>query len=164
MKLSLTLLLLVLHSLLPAQPASPPDAAPNGEERLTEITSDKLLFDYPNKIAVFTGNVVVTDPDMQITADMLTIHLNADDTIDRIVARGTVIIKSEGLHSRSGIATYILSEQIMLLEDRPQVFRERSVLTAERITYNRLEQKILAEPQPRLLMFQDADREFQLGL
>ncbi len=157
-------LLLLLLAIPAARPQPATATPPAGEERLTEITSDKLLFDYPNKIAVFTGNVVVTDPDMQITADMLTIHLKEDDTIDRIVARGNVIIKSEDLHSRSGAATYILSEQKMLLEDRPQVFRERSVLTAERITYLRLEQKILAEPQPRLLMFQDAEREFQLGL
>lgn len=144
-----------------AKPASPEEAP---AERITEITSDRLLVDYANKIAVFTGNVVVTDPDMQMTAEVLTIHLTAEDTVDRIVARGNVIIKSEDLHSRSGIATYIPAEEKMILEDRPQVFRERSVLTAERITYLRLEQRMVAEPQPRLIMFQEAEREFQLGL
>lgn len=139
-------------------------ATPGANDRLTEITSERLLFDYPNRIAVFTGNVVVTDPDLQITADVLTIHLNEDDSVDRIEARGNVIIKTEGLHSRSGRAVYTLADQVMVLEDRPQVFRENSVLTADRITYFRNEERLLAEPQPRLLLFQDAEREFNLRL
>ncbi|MCC5847239.1 MAG: hypothetical protein JJU29_04020 [Verrucomicrobia bacterium] len=152
----------------PRQPArqSAPRAA-NGQQvpegdRITEITSDRLLFDYGNKIAIFTGNVVVSDPDMQLNADKMTIHLTRTDEVEKIVAIGNVVIRMEGLNSRSGSAVYHLAEQKIVLEDEPQVFREQSVLMAERITYFRLEERMTAEPRPRLLMFQDAERERNL--
>lgn len=134
---------------------------PEGD-RITEITSDRLLFDYGRKIAIFTGNVVVSDPDMQLTSDELTIHLTETDEVEKIIAVGNVVIRMEGLNSRSGRATYTLENQVMVLEDNPQVFRERSVLVAERISYHRLEDRLVAEPHPRLLMFQDAERERNL--
>lgn len=135
------------------------DPAP---DRLTEVTSDRLLFDYGNKRAVFTGNVVVSDPDMQIDADELTIYLNEDDSVNRIEAKGNVIIRSEGLHSRSGSAVYTLADQRIVLEINPQVFRESSILTADRIIYFRLEERMVAEPRPRILMYQEGERDLRL--
>lgn len=149
----------VMHSL----PAEEAEAQPLPEgDRITEITSDRLLFDYGRKIAVFTGNVTVSDPDMELTSDELTIYLTDNDEVERIIATGNVVIRMEGLNSRSGRATYTLEDQVMVLEDNPQVFRERSVLVAEKITYHRLEDRMTAEPHPRLLMFQDAERERNL--
>lgn len=135
-------------------------AAP--EDRLTEVTSEKLHFDYGKKQAVFTGNVVVSDPDMQIDSDELTIYLNDDDSVNRIVAKGNVVIRSEGLHSRSGSAVYTLADQKIVLELEPQVYREGSILTAERIIYFRLEERMIAEPRPRILMYQEGDRDLKL--
>jgi len=126
-------------------------------ERITEITSDKLLFDYGEKRAVFTGNVVVTDPDMQLTADQLTVFLTTEDEIEKIEASGSVVIKMEGLHSQSGHAIYTLDNGKLVLTDRPQVAREGSVLQAEKITYWRLENRLQAEPRARVLMFQEED-------
>ena len=160
-----TLLFIALLFLLPgvAQEAAdtPPAEAPP-EERVTEITSDHLLFDYGNKLAVFTGNVVVTDPDMNITADELTIHLDDEDQVRLIVAKGNVVIRMEGMHSVSGLATYTPADQKLVLEERPQVFRENSVLTGTVITYFRLEDRMQAE-NPRLINFEDAQRERTLN-
>jgi len=132
------------------------------EDRLTEVTSERLHFDYANKRAVFTGNVVVSDPDMQIDSDELTIFLNPDDTVNRIEAKGNVIIRSEGLHSRSGSAVYTLADQRIVLEQEPQVFREGSILTADRIIYFRAEERMVAEPRPRILMYQEGNRDLKL--
>lgn len=127
-------------------------------ERVTEITSDHLLFDYGNKIAVFTGNVVVTDPDMNITAETLTIHLGENDEVTEIVARGNVVIKMEGMHSLSGVATFTSEDQKLVLEENPQVFREANVLTGTKIIYFRAEDRMEAE-RARVLNFEDAARE-----
>ncbi len=170
MKISRTCFFLVLMLLIGPRPLWAQRASaregvdhqvPEGD-RITEITSDRLLFDYANKIAIFTGNVVVADPDMQLNADELTIHLTQTDEVEKIVAKGNVVIRMEGLNSRSGSAVYNLEKQTIVLEDEPQVFREQSVLMAERITYYRLEERMTAEPRPRLLMFQDAERERNL--
>lgn len=153
-------LLLCAGAILRAGEAEPETGADApDEERVTEITSDHLLFDYGNKIAVFTGNVVVSDPDMNITADALTVHLGENDEVTEIVARGNVVIKMEEMHSASGVATYTTADQKLLLEENPQVFRETNVLTATKITYHRLEDRMEAEGVVRVLNFEDAERE-----
>ena len=129
------------------------------EEQVTEITSDKLFFDYEEKKAIFTGNVVVTDPDLQLTADKLVVTMTPEDEIDRLDAEGNVEIKMEGLHSRSGKAVYTLGDSKVVLTDGPQVSREGSVMTAEKITYWRLENRMEAFPRARVIMFREPGSE-----
>lgn len=140
---------------LRAQTAAEGEA--EAEERITEITSDKLFFDYEGKKAIFTGNVVVTDPDLQLTSDTLVITMTAEDEIEKLEAEGNVEIKMEGMHSRSGKAVYLLSEGKVILTDGPQVSREGSVMTAEKITYWRLENRIEAFPRARVIMFREQE-------
>jgi lipopolysaccharide transport protein LptA len=140
-----------------AQPAAPAEG-----DRVTEITSDKLLFDYAKKLAVFTGNVVVADPDIHITADKITIYLDKDDQVEKIVSEGRVVIKMEGLHSRSGRAEYTPGDGKVVLEDRPQVSRQGSILQAEeKMIYWRLENRLEAN-NVRMLNFQEDGRDRNL--
>ena len=125
------------------------------EERVTEVTSEKLFFDYEGKQAIFTGKVVVNDPDLQLTGDKLTIFMTADDEIERLVAEGNVEIKMEGMQSRSGKAVYTLSDGKVILTDGPQVSRDGSILQAEKVTYWRLENRLEAFPRARVIMFQE---------
>ena len=127
------------------------------EERVTEITSEKLYFDYEAKQAVFTGDVVVNDPDLQLSGDKLTVFLTAEDEIERLVAEGNVEIKMEGMQSRSGKAVYTLADSKVVLTETPQVSREGSVLQAEKVTYWRLENRLEAFPRARVIMFQEDD-------
>jgi lipopolysaccharide transport protein LptA len=127
------------------------------EERVTEITSEKLFFDYEGKQAIFTGNVVVNDPDLQLTGDKLTVYLTEEDDIERLLAEGNVEIRMEGMQSRSGKAVYTLSDGKVLLTERPQVSRDGSVLQAEKITYWRLENRLEAFPRARVIMFQEQE-------
>jgi lipopolysaccharide export system protein LptA len=134
----------------------PQDA--QAEDRITEITSDKLFFDYEEKQAIFTGNVVVTDPDLQLTADKLVIYMTQEDEIDTLDAEGNVEVKMEGLHSRSGKAVYTLGDGKIILTDSPQVSREGSVMQAEKITYWRLENRMEAFPRARVIMFREPEK------
>ncbi|WFB35275.1 LptA/OstA family protein [Kiritimatiellota bacterium B12222] len=133
-----------------AQPATAP-----AEDRITEITSDKLFFDYEAKKAIFTGNVVVTDPDLQLNADKLVVTMTAQDEIDKLEAEGSVEVKMEGLHSRSGKAIYTISNGKVVLTDRPQVSREGSVLQADKVIYWRLENRMETEGKTRVIMFSE---------
>jgi lipopolysaccharide export system protein LptA len=126
---------------------------PEDVEKITEITSDKLLFDYGEKLAIFTGNVVVTDPDMQMTSDKLVVHLTDADEIKLIEGEGNVVIKMEGMHSQSGKAVYEPATGKLVLTDQPQVSRKGSILQGLVITYFQLEDRLEAE-KPRLLNFQ----------
>lgn len=135
-----------------------PAFAEEKEERITEITSEKLFFDYEGKIAVFTGTVVLTDPDLQLTSEKLTVYMTADDEIERLDAEENVEIKMEGMRSKSGKAVYTLSDGKVVLTEQPQVSRDGSILQAERILYWRLENKLEAFPRARLIQFQEADK------
>ncbi len=149
-KISALILLCIPLLLTPAQEKK--------EERVTEITSDKLLFDYAKKVAVFTGNVVVVDPDMQMTADQMTIYLTDDDEIERIESIGNVEIKMQGLHSSSGKAVYTILTGKVELSEEPQVSREGSIMQADAIIYWRLEDRMETKGNTRVIMF-NADGE-----
>jgi len=124
------------------------------EEQTTEITSDTLFFDYEGKQAIFTGNVLVNDPNLQLTGDKLTVFLTAEDELKSLVAVGNVEIKMEGMQSRSGKAEYTLSDGKMVLTDNPQVSRENSVLQAEKLTYWHFEGRLEAYPDVRFRSIQ----------
>ena len=130
----------------------------HAEERVTEITSDKLFFDYEGKKAIFTGNVVVNDADLQMTGEKLTVHMSQEDEIERLEAEGSVEIKMEGMRSRSGKAVYTLKTGIMVLTVRPQVFRDGSSLQAEKMTYSRFEDTLDA-PNARMIILQQGAPE-----
>jgi lipopolysaccharide transport protein LptA len=148
----LTVLPLALHA----------ESAP-GTERVTVITSDSLLFDYGKQFAIFKGNVVVVDPGLRLTSQEMTVYFDAEDQVDRIVAKGGVVIQMDEINTRSGEAVYHMKTGQIILDDKPQVSRGRSVLQAERILYWRLENKLVAEPRARVLLFQDASSDKQLN-
>ena len=119
------------------------------DEQVTVITSDSLLFDYGQQFAIFKGNVVVIDPGLRLTGEELTVYFDENDDVERIVSKGSVVIQMEEINSRSGMATYNVPEGQIILEDKPQVSRGRSVLQAERIIYWRFDNKLVAEPRAR---------------
>lgn len=126
------------------------------EETVTEITSEKLVFDYGEKLAVFTGNVVVTNPDMQMSCDLMRVFLTDNDEIRLIEAEGDVVIKMEGLHSQSGRADYVPSTGVLVLTKDPRVSREGSIMEATKFIYDQTENRLNAEGRVRMLNFQGA--------
>lgn len=133
------------------------------EETVTEITSEKLVFDYGEKLAVFTGDVVVTNPDMQMSCDLMRVFLTDNDEIRLIEAEGDVVIKMEDLHSQSGRADYVPATGVLVLTREPQVSREGSIMQAVKFTYNQLEDRLDAEGRVRMLNFQGMDGEANEG-
>ena len=73
------------------KPAPSPSAAP-GQEIVTEIYADKVVFDSTKSTGVFTGHIVVIDPRFQIQGDKLTIYLNNKEEggLDKAVVEGNV--------------------------------------------------------------------------
>ena len=98
----------------------------------TEITSDSVTFDNKKHIAIFVGNVVVKDPEFDMTCDKLTAYLRHDDPVpaaggdapkatpkpagaakekkgglERAVAEGNVVITQEKIESGGNISKSI---------------------------------------------------------
>lgn len=97
----------------------------------TEITAQKeATFDEKANRAVFTGDVRIKDPAFLLSADRLTVHLNANRSgIERAVADGNVIIVQQtspgstekGAVGRARQAEYTPSTGRVVLSGRPEI-------------------------------------------
>ena len=70
------------------EPVSTNTAAPSTND--TVITSDRMEYDFPRAIAVFTGNVLVRDKDMKMWSDKMTMIMTPQDEIESVTAIGRV--------------------------------------------------------------------------
>lgn len=124
-----------------------------GEEEVTIITSDKLTADYKQHFAIFDGNVVVTDPQMQLTAEKLTVTFDANNKIKNIKADGKVNIRQADKVAKSDVASYDLDSGKIVLSGKPRVMRGKDILEGELITMFRNESRILVYPRARLVVY-----------
>ncbi|GAB6176633.1 hypothetical protein JCM16814_15240 [Desulfobaculum senezii] len=91
----------------------------------TKITSQKTVYDESGKTVVFTGDVLVTRPDMKIWSDKMTVHLTPSNTPDtpgtirKIVATGNVRLKREGKTGTCRKAVYTAEDGLLTLTGKP---------------------------------------------
>ena len=117
-------------------------AAAGTSEELTVITSDRLTFDYKKHYALFESNVVVIDPQMKLMADRMTVTFDDSNKVQNIRSEGHVIILQEDKKATSDLATYDVTTGEIILTGNPKVTRGADVLTGERITFWRDENRM----------------------
>jgi lipopolysaccharide export system protein LptA len=120
-------------------------ARPGPEEDLTVITSEKLTFEYQKHYAVFEQNVVVTDPELKLLSDKLTVFFDATNRAQTIKAEGQVYIVQEDKRAKSKLATYDVPTGKIVLEGDPQVTSNDGTLSGRVITFWRDENRVLVE-------------------
>ena len=125
----------------------------DGDEEVTVITSDKLTADYKQHFALFEGNVVVTDPQMQLTSEKLNVTFDANNKIKALRAEGKVNIRQTDKVAKADVATYDLDSGKVVLTGKPRVMRGQDVLEGEVITMFRNESRILVYPRARLVVY-----------
>lgn len=136
---------------------TPAALAQDDRADLTVVTANRLVFDYNKQYALFEGNVVVTDPNMQLKAETLIIKFDDNSDVQSIVAKGSVTIEQNEMRAESGIAAYDVASGKIVLEEKPLVRRGKDVLTGDVITFWRDENKMVCEPRARLIIFPDRD-------
>lgn len=124
-----------------------------GEEEVTIITSDKLTADYKQHYALFEGTVVVTDPQMQLTSDRLTVTFDANNKIKTLKADGKVNIRQTDKLAKADTATYDIDSGKVVLTGKPRVMRGKDMLEGDEITMFRNESRILVHPRARLVVY-----------
>lgn len=131
---------------------------------LTVITSDKLTFDYQQHFAYFQDNVVVVDPEMKLLADRMTVTFSGSNKVTEIKAEGRVYIIQEDKQARSDVAIYNVQQGVIVLTGKPQVTRGKDILTGDKITFWRDQNKMIVEPRARLVIHpQDGTARGALG-
>ncbi len=143
---------LLAFGMVAAASAQSASASFGSEDSLTVITSDKLTFDYQKQFALFEKNVVVVDPEMRLYADRMTVRFGADNRLTEIRAEGRVHIVQEDKEARSDLAIYNLQQGVIILTGKPQVTRGQDILTGDKITFWKNENRMIVEPRARLVL------------
>jgi lipopolysaccharide export system protein LptA len=122
-------------------------------EAVTVITSEKLTFDYKKQYALFETNVLVTDPEMQLAADRLTVLFDDKRKAQSIKAEGRVTIRQADKTAQAGPATYDFKTGKIVLAIKPRVTRDRDMIEGEIITFWRDQNRMICQPQARLVIY-----------
>lgn len=120
-------------------------AAEAVETNMTVITSRHLDFDYPKRVAVFDGDVVVTDPRVTIKSDSMTSVFTTNNQPETITAVGNVRIEQENRLALCNRATYSVKSGLLVLTGKPRVTRGTDVLSGSRIIFSRDDDKVTCE-------------------
>ena len=121
----------------------------------TVITSTTLTYDQKKSMAIFKGNVVVTDPDLKISSDRLTVSFLDDKKVKYINAEGNVLITRGIIYASAKMASYDLQEGKITLWGKPGIIRLKDILTAESIVFWRNSDRIICEPKAHLIIYSD---------
>jgi lipopolysaccharide transport protein LptA len=81
----------------------------------TIITSDRLEYDYPGAIAVFSGNVLVRDKDLKMWADKMTVIFAPNEEIESVTAIGRVVIIQPGRRADCRKAIFLMDRNEVIL-------------------------------------------------
>lgn len=115
------------------------------------IKSDTLDLNSKSRIFSYRGNVEVKRDDLTITAKVVDGYYTGDNKIEKMVAKENVVItRGEGLRSVSNRAIYKVDANIIELTEKPELFKDGSVLAADKITIYVKEDRSEAEGNVRV--------------
>jgi LPS export ABC transporter protein LptC len=108
------------------EPGAAAEAGPAAEKKKkseTVITCDgDVQFDYEKNLVLFNKNVKVTNPDVGMDADTITVNLEPETKRVRdIVAEGNVRIKRGDNITYSDRATYVEADKKVVLTGKPKI-------------------------------------------
>jgi lipopolysaccharide transport protein LptA len=115
------------------------------------IKSDTLDLNSKSRIFSYRGNVEVKRDDLIITAKVIDGYYTADNKIEKMIAKDNVVVtRGEGLRSVSNRAIYKVDANIIELTEKPELFKDGSVLAADKITIYVKEDRSEAEGNVRV--------------
>jgi len=133
------------------------ETALSEEASRTLITCEGHMdVDYENSIAVFHEDVYVDDPSFQMWSDEMTVFFKADlQSIAKVIAVGSVRMKKDDRSAKSDHCVYDTKDGSIVLTGNPLVKKGEDVLSGEKITFYRHNNKMLIEPRAKLIMYSD---------
>ena len=149
-----------------ARAADPAPAAPapaKADADMTVITSERLTFDYQKHFALFEENVVVTDPQLRILADRLTVLFDGSNKAQSVRAEGNVFLTQEDKKAKADLATYDVASGEIVLTGNPQVTRGQDVLTGDKITFWRNDNRMKVDRRAKLMLYPDGSSKSVLS-
>lgn len=120
-------------------------AVPFGQEghdtsQAVEIVSDSFTVNQANGTAEFTGNVVVGQGEMRLSAGKIQVVYGTDEgsvrQIERLVASGGVTLVVSGQAAEADSAIYSIKDGNIVLEGNVLITQGENALAGQKITIN----------------------------
>ncbi len=123
----------------------------------TNIKSDSLSINAKDRVFTYRGNVEVTQGDMTLTAKTIDGMYTEQNQINKLVAKGDVVIVKQDIKATAQQAIYDAPSAIVTLTDNPQLQQKESVLIADRIKVFLNENRSQAEGSVRVTVVKDPE-------
>jgi len=108
-----------------------------------KISSDRMTYDETGKVVSFVGNVVAEHGELTLWSEKLSAYFASKsnkqfsaDSVDRIVAEGTVRVKKGTTEGTCGKLTYLVGKQLLKMEKDPLLQDGPNSLTGEIIKFH----------------------------
>lgn len=99
-----------------------------------EVTADNLSVNQNDGTAVFTGNVLIGQGAMRLSASkVLVIYRDSDNSIEQLKASGGVTLVSGDDAAEAANADYNIDTGVIILRGNVLLVQKKSALTAERM-------------------------------
>lgn len=125
------------------------------QEGVTEIRSNRLIYEEDKNRVEFLGNVRLRDSRAAMNCGNLQLYLKEATEIDWIEARFEVVIQTEDRKALADRATYIADESKFTLDGTPMVKVGPNIMTGDQIIFWQDTQRMVCEPNARLLLYLD---------
>lgn len=100
-----------------------------------EVTADNLAVDQNDGTAVFTGNVLIGQGKMRLSAARVQVHYDqAGNRIERMVASGGVTLVSGDDAAEAQNADYSIDTGMIKMQGDVLLVQKKSAITADRMT------------------------------
>jgi lipopolysaccharide export system protein LptA len=130
-----------------------------GEDKI-QITADQLMSSGRDNYAEFIGNVELTQGTLVLKSDRLRIYYKSADgfsknsafgeqSIEKLVAYGNVIIRSDDRTAVTEQAEYSMSDKVIVLTgENSRVISGKNIIAGSKITLYRMEGRVKVESGP----------------
>ena len=135
---SLALVVSLLASVAAAQEATIAFGALEQDTTLpVEVGADQLSVNNADGSAVFSGNVVVTQGEMKLSAATIQVKYGADSkSIDQLIASGGVIVTNLGDAAEAQDAIYTIETGIIVMTGDVLLRQGPSAMAGQKLTIN----------------------------
>ena len=117
--------------------AQPENDVEDQQELTVNADSMEMLMD--NNVIELEGNVVIEDPTMRLSAKKMTVHLDKDNKLRDIEAKGGVTVRkldsSESATGDSGF--YDAAKDVVTLKGNCVILQGKNTLTGKEVIYDR---------------------------
>ena len=131
------------------------DGAPQDTDAPVEVTSDSLRVNQETNTAVFTGNVILIQDDMRMTAQEVTVYYTEDQSdIERVHATGGVTLVTPTEAAEGQEAIYKPIDDNIVMTGSVLLTQDSSTIAGDRLVYDLKEGSGVVSGRVRTLLNQ----------